>query len=176
MIDNSSSTPITFRFASGEFHTLDQNQIDKIPYLSALVSSADKFELGYDEEGYLKVDPCINYNDFIFIVESLSFTRISQLFIRLPKEMNVMPIISLWNFLGLDSQCTPTLRKVDLTFFSSVNYNPFTEEYEQIINTRTLQDMAVQFAIAIFKEEYDFQNNEVIDHIYWLAMFILSTS
>ncbi|CAF5117080.1 unnamed protein product, partial [Rotaria sp. Silwood1] len=34
--------------------------------------------------------------------------------------------------------------------------------------------MAVRFAIAMAKEEYDFNNREVIDQIYWFLMFIIS--
>ena len=37
-----------------------------------------------------------------------------------------------------------------------------------------LQDMAVRFTIALIKEEYDFNQCQVMDQIYWFVMFILS--
>ena len=168
------STATTFRFASGELLTIDQNQIDKIPYVSAIVSSTGRFELARDDEGYLKLDPWINYDDFKFILKLTSFTSIRQLFTHLPKEINAIPIIALWNFLGLDSQCSPTLKEVYQTFFSTVTYNPTNGNYTRIIKPPAIQEMAVRFAIGIVKEEYDFTSDDVIDHIYWLVMFILS--
>ncbi|CAF4071682.1 unnamed protein product, partial [Rotaria sordida] len=53
MMDNTAesiTTAKTFRFASGQTLTLDEDKIEKIPYLATMVSSADHFE-----------SPCDNY-------------------------------------------------------------------------------------------------------------------
>jgi len=164
----------TFRFTSGQVLSLNQDQIEKIPYINSLVSSADWCESARDEDGNFKLDPCINYEDFIHILNSLRFHSVRQLFTTLPKKTNVIPIIYLFDFLGLGPQPNPTLREVDSSFFSPVVYNPGTEKQSLIFKPSVIQDIAVQFAITIVKEEYDFSNSEVIDHVYWLIMFILS--
>ena len=164
----------TFRFNSGQVLSLNQDQIEKIPYINGLVSSADWFECARDENGNFQLDPCINYEDFIHILNSLRFHSIRQLFTTLPKKANVIPIIYLFDFLGLGPQPNPTLREVDSSFFSPVVYSPATQQQSLLFKPSVIQDLAVQFAIAIVKEEYDFSNNDVIDHVYWLIMFILS--
>jgi len=156
----------TFRFNSGQVLSLNQDQIEKIPYINGLVSSVDWFESARDEDGNFKLDPCINYEDFIHILNSLRFHSVRQLFTTLPKKTNVIPIIYLFDFLGLGPQPNPTLREVDSSFFSPVVYNPGTEKQSLIFKPSVIQDLAVQFAIAIVKEEYDFSNSEVIDHVY----------
>ena len=166
-------TSTTFSFASGQVVTLDQNQIEKIPYLSAIVSSGDRFESARDENAHYKLDPNINFIDFSFVIESLSFRSVRQLFTCLPKENDAIPIIALLDFLGLGLQPDPTLKEVDATFFSSVVYNPVSEKHLQIVRPSVVQDIAVRFAIAIVKEEYDFKNRVVIDQIYWFTIFIL---
>jgi hypothetical protein len=173
-IDESMITARTFRFASGQILTLDEDRIEKIPYLVALVSSADHFESARDKDGYYKLDPHIEYKYFSFVLESLSFHSVRQLFIRLPKNKDVIPIIALLDFLGLGPQPDPTLNEVDSIFFSTLVYSPMLEKYVQIVRPTVIQDMAVRLAIAMVKEEYDFTKHKVIDQIHWFIMFILS--
>jgi hypothetical protein len=163
----------TFLFASGELLTLEQNQIEKVSYLDAMVSSADNFKSIYDEHGHLKLDPRIDFKHFSFAIESFAFRSIRQIFTHLPKQHDVIAIIALFDFLGLASQPSPTLIEVDLTFFANTPFNSILYSYEQIIKPCVLQDMAVRFGIAMAKEEYDFSKREVIDQIYWFVMFIL---
>jgi hypothetical protein len=178
MIDNNSESTTTvtttFRFASGQVLSLDEDQIAKIPYLTAMVSSADRFESARDEDGHYKLDPHINYQHFSFILKSLTFHSVRQLFTRLPKQTDVISIIALLDFLGLGPQPDPTLNEIDSTFFSTVVYSPFLEKHIRLVKLCNIQDMAVQFGIAMAKEEYDFTKCEVIDQIYWFVMFILS--
>ena len=164
----------TFRFSSGQILTLTESQIGRIPYLSALVSSADDFESLRDDDGYLKLDQNIKYEDFILVIKSFPFHSIRQLFTDLSKETNIIPIIALCDFLGLHTRPNPTLNEVDFTFFSNVMYDPSKENYIRLIKPPIMQEVAVRFAIAIVKEEYDFSKDEVIDHIYWLTTFVLS--
>ncbi|CAF2865579.1 unnamed protein product [Rotaria sp. Silwood2] len=163
-----------FRFGSGQILTLDDDKIEKIPYLAAMVSSADRFESARDNDGHYKLNPRIEYKHFSFALESLSFHSVRQLFTHLSKQNDVIPIIALLDFLGIGPRPDPTLHEVDSIFFSTLVYSPMLEEYLQIIKPSVIQDMAVRFAIAIAKEEYNFTNDKVIDQIYWFIMFILS--
>ncbi|CAF1237868.1 unnamed protein product [Rotaria sordida] len=119
-IGESITTAKTFYFASGQTLTLDEDQIEKIPYLAALVSSANCFESTCDEYGHYKLDSRIEYKHFSFILESLSFHSIRQLFTHLPKQNHVIPIIALLDFIGIGPQPDPTLQEVDSIFFSTL--------------------------------------------------------
>jgi hypothetical protein len=169
------TTTKTFRFASGQLLILDDHQVEKIPYLAAIVSSADNFESVCDEHGHFKLDPYIEFKYFPFVIKSLSFRLVRQIFTHLPKEDDIIEIIALFDFLGIGLQSDPTLDEVDSTFFSNLVYSPLLDTYLQIIKPSILRDMAVRFGIAIIKEQYDFTNRQVIDQIYWYIMFILST-
>ncbi|CAF3804794.1 unnamed protein product [Rotaria magnacalcarata] len=175
MIDNIGG-PIkltkTFCFASGQTLTIDDDKIEKIPYLAALVSSADYFESVYDKHGYYKLDRHIEYKYFSFIVESISFHSVRQLFTHLPKQYDVIHVIALLDFLGIGPQQDPGLREVDSVFFSNLVFSPLLEGYLLKIRPSVIQDMAVRFAIAIAKQEYNFADHKVIDQIYW---FIISS-
>jgi len=173
-IGESTTTAATFLFASGQILTLDEDQIEKIPYLTALVSSAGYFESVRNEDGHYKLDPHIEYKHFSFVLESLSFHSVRQLFTRLPRQNDVIPIIALLDFLGLGPQPDPTLNEVDSIFFSTLVYSPMLQKHLQIVRPSVIQDMAVRFAVAMAKEEYDFTKRKVIDQIYWFIMFILS--
>ncbi|CAF1194445.1 unnamed protein product [Rotaria sp. Silwood1] len=177
MVDNigeSITKAKTFCFASGQTVILDEDKIQKIPYLAALVSSGDCFESARNEHGHYKLDSHIEYKHFSFILESLSFHSVRQLFTHLPKQNDVTPIIALLDFLGIGPQPDPALREVDQIFFSTVVFSPLLEDYLHIIKPSVIQNMAVRFAIAMAKEEYDFTDCKVVDQIYWFVMFILS--
>jgi hypothetical protein len=72
-------------FISGQLLTLNQEQIEKIPYLAALVSSATHFKTVCDEHGYFKLDPHIDFKHFPLGIESLSFESVRHIFTHLPK-------------------------------------------------------------------------------------------
>ena len=164
----------TFRFLSGQVLTLDDHQITTIPYLAARVSSADRFDSARDEHGYYKLDPNINYQHFSLILKSLPLHSVRKVFTCLPEEENVIPIVALLDFLGLLPYSSPSLEEVDSTFFSTLVYSPYYGDHFQIVDVNMLQDMAVRFAIAMIKEEYEFDQSQVMDQIYWFVMFILS--
>jgi len=170
------ATAKTFRSASGELWTLDDDQIEKIPYLAALVSSAEKFESTRDEHGFYKLDPSIQSKHFTFVLNSLSFQSVRQIFTHLPKQNDIIPIIALFDFLGIAPQPDPTFEEIDTVFFSNLLYKPSANAYLHIIRPFAIQDMAVRFAFALAKEEYDFSNGDVVDQIYWFVMFIQSAS
>ena len=168
------TTTATFSFASGHILTLDEHQIEQIPYLYAMVSSADRFESARNENGHFKLHPHIDYEHFSFVLHSLSFCSVRQLFTCLPKYIDVIPLIALLDFLGLGPQPDPPLNEVNSTFFSTIVYSPLLEKHLQIVRPCVLQEIAVRFGIAMAKEEYDLTKCEVVDQIYWFVMFILS--
>ena len=179
MSDNTAESTTTakiFYFASGQLLTLDDHQIERIPYLSALVSSGDNFEDTRNIHGHYKLDPHIDFKHFSFVLDSLSFHSVREIFTHLPKQNDIIPIIALFDFLGIGPQPDPTLNEVDSTFFSTLVFSPLINKYIQIIRPWVIQDMAVRFAIAMAKEEYDFTKREVLDQIYWFIMFILSAN
>ncbi|CAF1472321.1 unnamed protein product [Rotaria sp. Silwood1] len=168
------ATTKTFRFSSGDLITLEDDQIEKIPYLTALVSSAHSFESICNKNGHYNLDPHIEFKQFSFAIQSLSFHSVRQLFTHLPKQNNIISIIALLDFLGIGPQPDPSLKEVDSIFFSNIVYSPLLENYLQIIRLPDIQDMTVRFAITMAKEEYDFTNRNVIDQIHWFIRFILS--
>ncbi|CAF5108736.1 unnamed protein product, partial [Rotaria sp. Silwood1] len=173
-ITESSTTTKTFRFSSGQLLTLTDDQIEKIPYLTALVSAGPSFDSIKLSKGYYLLDSNINYRDFLFVLESISFHSIRKIFIRLPKNYNVLAIIALLDFLAIESERGPTLEEVDSKIFWNFQFGDKLGQYQFIYLPSDIQDMAVRFAIAMTKEEYDFTNRKVIDQVYWFIMFILS--
>ncbi|CAF4157855.1 unnamed protein product, partial [Rotaria sordida] len=78
------------------------------------------------------------------------------------------------DFLAIEHERDPTLEEVNSSFFWNVEFGDKLGTYKFICRPSDIQDMAVRFAIAMAKEEYDFRNRQVIDQIYWFIMFILS--
>ena len=173
-MEPSETSTKTFFFTSGELCHLDDQQIQNIPYLSATVSAAQLIPSMRDDRGFYKLDSRIQHFDFDFVLKSFSFNRIRLIFTHLPKRIDILTIIDLYDFLGLTSIEEPTFEEVDLTFFSTMIYKPSKSRYIEKIREFELQDMAVRFAIALARETYDGSNSDVIDQIYWFVMFILS--
>ena len=164
----------TFCFASGELCHLDDQQIENIPYLSALVSAADGLPSIRDHLGFYQLDSRIQSTHFAFVLKSFSFAGVRQIFTNLSKRIDALSVIDLYDFLGLPLTDIATFEDIDLTFFSTTVYRPLQGEYVEKISEFALQDMAVRFAIALAQESYDVTNPDVIDQIYWFVMFILS--
>ncbi|CAF2840067.1 unnamed protein product [Rotaria sp. Silwood2] len=99
--DELTATKKTFCFSSGELITLEDDQIEKIPYLIVLVSSAYNFQSVCDKNGHLKLDSLIQFEQFSFAIQSLSFHSIRQLFTHLSKANDIISIIALLDFLDI---------------------------------------------------------------------------
>ncbi|CAF1481255.1 unnamed protein product, partial [Rotaria sordida] len=156
----------TFRFGSGQLLTLNEYQIEKIPYLTALVSAGSSFDSIKAGEGYYLLDSRIDYQNFLFVLNSISFHSIRQIFVHLSKNYNILAIIALMDFLAIEHERDPTLEEVNSSFFWNVEFGDKLGTYKFICRPSDIQDMAVRFAIAMAKEEYDFRNRQVIDQIY----------
>ncbi|CAF3093960.1 unnamed protein product [Rotaria sp. Silwood2] len=173
-ISELSTTTKTFLFGSGQLLSLNEFQIEKFPYLTALVSAGSCFDLIKDHRGYFLLDSRIDYQDFLFALDAASFHSVRQIFTKLPKNYNILSIIALLDFLTLGPKRNPTLEEINSSFFWNVKFGYKFNTYDFIHRSSDFQDMAVRFAFAIAKEEYDFTNHKTIDQIYWLIMFILS--
>ncbi|CAF1954324.1 unnamed protein product [Rotaria magnacalcarata] len=170
----SSTTTKTFHFGSGQLLALSEDQAGKIPCLTALVSAGPNFDSIQLNNGYDSLDSRIDYRDFQFALDSISFHSIRQIFTRLPKNCNSLAIIALSDFLAIRPERDPTLDEVNSSFFWNVEFGDKLGTYKFIYSSYHIQDMALRFAIALIKEEYDFSNHQVIDQIHWFIMFILS--
>ncbi|CAF2816628.1 unnamed protein product, partial [Rotaria sp. Silwood2] len=155
-----------FRFGSGHVLTLTGEQINKIPYLTAFVSSGDFFEAARDDQGYFIIHPNIDIKQFRFILDWFPFHSTRDIFIRLPKDYDAVSTIVLMDYLGLLNDSEPSLDEVDSSFFDINVYNPLTNSYTEIIRPSQMNDMAVRFAIALIREAYDVTDNKVHDQIY----------
>ena len=164
----------TFVFACGELCILNDDQIERIPYLSAMVSAASGLSSIRNEQGQYILDPRIEPPHFAFVLESLSFHSIRQMFTHLSTRIDAVAIIALLDFLGLAPQDDPTFGDINLTFFFTMVFKPSTSRYLQKIAEFEMQDMAVRFGIALAQEHYDGTCEEVLDQLYWFIMFILS--
>ncbi|CAF4331806.1 unnamed protein product, partial [Rotaria sordida] len=159
-IDESSTTTKTFRFGSGQLLTLNEYQIEKIPYLTALVSAGSSFDSIKAGEGYYLLDSRIDYQNFLFVLNSISFHSIRQIFIHLSKIYNILAIIALMDFLAIEHERNPTLEEVNSSSFWNVELGDKLDIYQFLCRPSDIQDMAVRYAIAMAKEEYDFRNRQ----------------
>ncbi|CAF3682498.1 unnamed protein product [Rotaria sp. Silwood1] len=159
-ISESSSTTKLFRFSSGQCLTLNEYQIEKIPYLTALVSAGINFDSIKVNEEYYLLDSQIDYEHFLYVLDSISFHTVREIFIHLSKNYNILAIIALLDFLAIKSEKDPTLEEVNSSFFWTADFGNKLGTYQFIYRPSDIQDMAVRFAIAIAKEKYDFRNRK----------------
>ena len=164
----------TLQFASGEILALSQKQIQSIPYLCALVSTEKFFKSSCNEHGHYELDPLIEFKNFLFIIESISFHSIRELFTHLPEENDVLSTIDLLDLSNILCHLDPSLNDVDTVFFSTMLYSPMLEGHFQTIRPSDLQDMAVRLAIGMIRKTYDLTKTDVIDQVYWFITFTLS--
>ncbi|CAF1069099.1 unnamed protein product [Adineta ricciae] len=137
---------------------------------SALVSTEKFFKSTRNRHGHYELDPLIEFKNFLFIIESISFHSIRQLFTHLPEENDVLSTINLPDFFNILSHPDPSLNDVDIVFFSTVVYSPMLAGYFQTIRPSDLQDIAVRLAIGMIRETYDLTKTNVIDQVYWFIM------
>ncbi|CAF1334200.1 unnamed protein product [Adineta ricciae] len=164
----------SFRFGSGHVVTLTEDQINKIPYLAAFVSSADFFECARDGQGYFIIHPKIDLEPFRFILDWFPYRHIRDLFIHLPEDHDPILTILHMDYFGLLIHRDPSLDEVDVSFFDTITYNPLNNSYVEVHRPSQMCDMVVRFAIALVREAYDSTDDKVHERIYWYVMFITS--
>ena len=97
-----SATTHSFRFGSGKVVTLDEHQINRIPYLARLVSSADRFVGARVEEGHCQTRST-DRSQILPLTPSKSVRRrsLQELVAQLPLKHDVTAVIAHLDFLGL---------------------------------------------------------------------------
>ncbi|CAF1686601.1 unnamed protein product, partial [Adineta ricciae] len=156
----------SFRFGSGHVLTLTEDQINKIPYLAAFVSSADFFEYARDGQGYFIIHPKIDLESFRFILDWFPYRHIRDIFIHLPEDYDPILTILHMDYFGLLIHRDPSLDEVDVSFFDIVTYSPLNNSYVEVHRPSQMCDMAVRFAIALVREAYDSTDDKVHERIY----------
>ncbi|CAF3148579.1 unnamed protein product [Rotaria sp. Silwood2] len=166
----------TFRFGtSKETVQLTQQQLDHFPYLVSLVTHADDFMSGKNETGEYVLSSQIRHNWFMAIFRSITTEHSSALFTELPQEANVFGLLQLYDYLCIDPLPVPLLKDKHLVRLDSNNIpNEKTRiEYRRAKNLLEVRDTAVQFIIALIRNEYNLDDSNTLGGIYSLIMTIL---
>ncbi|CAF1119942.1 unnamed protein product [Rotaria sp. Silwood1] len=166
----------TFRFGNSKATIqLTQQQLDHFPYLVALVTHADDFVSGKNEIGEYVLSSRIRHKWFMTIFQSIITEHPSALFIELPQEANVLGLLQLYDYLCIDPLPIPLLKDKHLVRSNSNNItNEKTRiEYFRAKNLLEVRDIAVQFIIALFRNEYNLDDSNTLHSIYSLIMTIL---
>ncbi|CAF4974932.1 unnamed protein product [Rotaria sp. Silwood1] len=147
-----------FRFDNSDEHVyLTQQQIDRIPYLSALVANKNDFSSIPNQNGEYILKPPINYTSFMVILHSVTSEQPYILFHELSEDENILEILQLIYYLHMNSFPTPCLRD-KYSFLSShfVNYfGPSHAKYHQVKNISEARDTAAEFIIARSDKTHD---------------------
>jgi hypothetical protein len=84
----------TFRFGtSDKFVHLTQQQLDSIPYLTALVAHEDDISSIVNENGEYVLNPPIHYRQFMIIVRSITLDQPYILFTDTSEDENILDIL-----------------------------------------------------------------------------------
>ncbi len=123
MVEANKEITYAFRFStSDKFFRLTQQQLDSIPYLSALVTHKDDFSSTHNEDKKLVVNPSINYNWFMVIFDSIISNQPYTLFNnKLLEDGNILDILKLFDYLGVESFSSPLLKDKHLNSIYHVN-------------------------------------------------------
>jgi hypothetical protein len=165
----------TLRFGnSNKVVQLTQEQLDHFPYLVAFVTHADDFSSAKNANGEYVVSCRIRYTWFMAIFLSIMTKQPSALFTELPQEANVLAMLQLYDFLCIKPLSIPHFEGKYLILSNPMNYDKKRVEYHRVRTFSELRDTAVQFIIAVSKNEYNFDDFKTIQSIFSLFMVILS--
>ncbi|CAF2891720.1 unnamed protein product [Rotaria sp. Silwood2] len=122
---NSNIEPIyKFRFDKSDKHIrLTQQQLDRIPYLSALVANKNDFSSIQNQNGEYVLKLPINYTSFMVILHSVAFEQPYKIFNELPEDENILETFQLLHYLHVNSFPTPYLRDKYSFLSNHVNYH-----------------------------------------------------
>jgi hypothetical protein len=101
-----------FRFGSSDkLVHLTQQQLDLIPYLSALVAHKDDFSSIQNENDEFVLNNPIEYSWFMSILRSIISKNPYILFNELSEHDNKLDTLQLFDYLGIDSFLPPLIKK-----------------------------------------------------------------
>ncbi len=165
-----------FRFGTTDklLH-LTQHQLDRIPYLSNLITHKDDFSSIQTENGEYVLSSRIRFNWFSVILRSITTEHPSVLFTELSQEANVLSMLKLYDYLCINPLAVPVLKDKHLVQSNSFNNG---NESKQVQYHRATpleaRDTAVLFIIALSRNEYNFDDFLTLQRIFNLIMIILS--
>ncbi|CAF3690809.1 unnamed protein product [Rotaria sordida] len=167
----------TFRFDnSNKCVHLIQQQLNHLPYLSTLVYSTNKFLSTKNENNEYILNSSIDYNSFMIILDSISSKTPYNLFNKLEEHENVLNILELIDYLGINLFCVPVFKDEYLNLSKSINNDnrKGVIQYHRA-NLSEMRNKAAEFIIALNKNEYNLDDIRTLNNLFSLLMFILST-
>ena len=165
-----------FRFIDTDKRVrLTEKQLDRIPYLSALLSHKDHFLSIENENGEYVLNHPIRYRWFIPILRSITSEQPYILFNELPEDENILDTLQLFDYLGIKSFDPPLLKGHDslLTNPSNDTDGKMCLEYHRA-SLSEARNIAAQFVLSISKNEYNLHHPNTIESIFQLIKIIFS--
>ena len=157
-----------FRFGtSDKLVQLTQHQLDRMPYLSTLVAHKDDFlSMKNDQNEYVLRHP-IHYNEFMAILHSITIEQPYALFTSLPEDDNILDVLQLIDYLGINSFSCPLLKEPNIVLSNPPHREKDKKhiEYHRVKNISEARNTAAAFVLALTRNEYNlhhFKTNECI--------------
>lgn len=174
-INSNLSVQYALRFSSSdEVLHLNQEQIDLIPYLSALISHKDDFLSIENEKGEYILNPPIEYHSLTSILRSIASNNPYKLFDELPEDENVFHTLQLFDYLALQPFPLPFLKNTDLIRSKSVYHIDRDKQIEyHRANISEVRRTAAEFVVALAKKEYKLHDSNTMEMIFYLVDVIL---
>lgn len=175
--DTNEETTYAFRFGTtNKVIHLNEQQVNGIPYLSAIITHKNDFSSIENENGEYVLNSRIRYNWFMPIFQSITMGHPSALFTELSQEANVWGMLQLYDYLCINPISVPLLKDQNLVRSNSDNIDEkkLRVEYIRANNRLEVRDTAAQFIIALTKNEYNLDDSNTLESIFSLIMAILS--
>jgi hypothetical protein len=156
---------------------LIQEQLNLIPYLSALVAHDNDFSSTQNNNGEYVLTHPFNYSWFKAILHSITLQQPYVLFNDLPVNKNVLHMLQLYDYLGISPYSVPLLKFAYLVQTNSTHIEDERKDVKyRYANMLEARQTAAEFILALTKNEYDLNDSRTIDTIYSLVMVILLNS
>ncbi|CAF3555590.1 unnamed protein product [Rotaria socialis] len=167
-----------FRFGtSDKLVHLTQEELNRIPYLSNIVTHKDDLLSPQNENGEYVLSHPIEYNWYMAIFHSIISRQPYTLFNELAEANNILDALQLFDYLGIDPFPLPLLKGRSLVLSNPVKVKNDEERIlYQKANISEARQTAAEFIIALSKNEYDLHNFDTVNNIFSLVNIILSNA
>ncbi|UJR13182.1 hypothetical protein I4U23_000204 [Adineta vaga] len=171
--------PITYKFRfnnSDKVIQLTEQELARIPFLSIFVLHKDDFSsIQNDQNEYILHYP-IHYNWFMAIFRSLSTEQPYALFNELSKDDNILDVLQLLDYLGVQSFPLPLLNEPNIFSLNSINQRNKEKRirYQRANNLAEVRKTAAGFVLALTRNEYDLNDFKTIKCIFSLISVIFT--
>ncbi|CAF2107866.1 unnamed protein product [Rotaria magnacalcarata] len=156
---------------------LTQEELNRIPYLSNIVAHKDDFLSPQNENGEYVLSHPIEYNWYMAIFHSITSRHPYTLFNELAEVNNILDVLQLFDYLGIDPFPLPLLKGRFLALSNPVKVKNDEERIlYQKANISEARQTAAEFIIALSKNEYDLHNFDTLNDIFSLVKIILSNA